>query len=54
MLDLVVRGGTVVTSGGAFAADLGIQNGRFAAIASAGELFGEGHFDAAGLHVLPG
>ena len=54
MLDLVVRGGTVVTGDGAFAADLGIRSERFAAIAAPGELHGATDFDATGLHVLPG
>jgi len=54
MLDLVVRGGTVATPDGALAADVGIRNGRFAAIAAPGELQGAEAFDATGLHVLPG
>lgn len=52
--DLVVRGGTLVNHAGEGAGDLGVKNGRIAAIgdlktASAGETF-----DATGLHVLPG
>ena len=52
--DLLIRGGTVVNQNGIGAADVGIRNGRFAAIgdlaqASAGETI-----DAKGLHVLPG
>jgi dihydroorotase len=52
--DLLIRGGTVVNQNGIGLADVGIRNGRFAAIgdlaqASAGETI-----DAKGLHVLPG
>ena len=52
--DLVIRGGTLVNHAGEGLADIGVRDGRIAAIgdlktASAGEVF-----DAAGLHVLPG
>ena len=52
--DLVIRGGTVVNHDGSGLADVGVRDGRIAAIgdlaqASAGETV-----DAAGLHVLPG
>lgn len=52
--DLIVRGGEVVSHAGRGVADVGIRNGRFAAIgdlatAGAGEVI-----DARGLHVLPG
>ncbi len=52
--DLILKGGTVVTPGGAGVADVGVINGKIAAIGSfdgaqAGEIF-----EAAGLHVLPG
>jgi dihydroorotase len=52
--DLIVRGGEVVNHAGRGMADIGIRNGKFAAIgdlaqASAGETF-----DARGLTVLPG
>jgi dihydroorotase len=52
--DLVVKGGTVVNQDGIAQADIGVRDGRIAAIgalsaASAGELL-----DARGLHVLPG
>ncbi len=52
--DLLVRRGTVVNHSGTGQADIGIKNGRIAAIgdlaqASAGEVI-----DATGLHVLPG
>ncbi|WP_337187733.1 dihydroorotase [Phenylobacterium sp.] len=52
--DLIVRGGEVVNHAGRGRADVGVRDGRFAAIgdlsqASAGEVF-----DATGLTVLPG
>jgi dihydroorotase len=52
--DLIVRGGKVVSHAGRGVADIGIRNGRFAAIgdlatAGAGEVI-----DARGLHALPG
>jgi dihydropyrimidinase len=54
--DLVVRGGTVVTAGGSFPADVVIAGGR---IAEMGEAAGKAHpdtesVDATGLLVLPG
>ena len=56
-VDLVVRGGTIVTPGGSFRADLAVESGRISAIepdlaglaAGARELI-----DATGLVVLPG
>ena len=50
--DLVVRGGTVVTGGDVVRADVGIRNGRIAAIGEA--LVGATELDAGGLLVLPG
>ncbi|MEO8927821.1 MAG: dihydroorotase, partial [Caulobacteraceae bacterium] len=52
--DLIVRGGEVVNHAGRSMADIGIRDGKFAAVgdlatASAGEVF-----DASGLTVLPG
>src|SRR5665213_1210882 len=52
--DLIVRGGEVVNHAGRGLADIGVRDGRFAAIgdlatASAGEVF-----DARGLTLLPG
>jgi dihydroorotase len=52
--DLVIRNGTIVTPWSEGPGDIGIRDGRFAAI---GDLGGEGaaeQFDARGLHVLPG
>jgi len=50
--DLVVRGGTVVTAGDTFRADIGIRAGRIAAI---GDDLGSGEtLDASGLLVMPG
>ena len=53
--DLVVRGGTVVdgTGGGAFEADVGVKDGRIAAV---GRISGSGaqEIDARGQIVTPG
>ena len=51
--DLVVRGGTIVLPNGQFRADLGVRDGRIAAL---GADLGPARevFDARGLHVLPG
>jgi dihydropyrimidinase len=54
--DLVVRGGTVVTAGGSFAADVVVSDGR---ITEVGEAAGDAHrdtpaVDATGVLVLPG
>ena len=52
--DVLVRGGTCVTPGGTALADIGVRDGRIAAI---GELRGDDAatvIDARGLHVLPG
>jgi dihydropyrimidinase len=50
--DLVVRGGTVVTAGDTFRADIGIRDGRIAALGE--RLAGAEEIDAGGLLVLPG
>lgn len=53
--DLVVRGGTVVTSTGRVAADVGVRDGRIAAIVAPGsELEATETIDASGRHVMPG
>lgn len=56
--DLIIRGGTVVTPEGFKAADLGVRDGRFAAIEPPGVLVPASdatpELDAIGLHVLPG
>jgi len=52
MLDLVIRGGTIVTAGGEARADLGIAGGRVAQIG--GELAGARELDATGKLLLPG
>ncbi len=52
--DLVLRGGTVVNHDGTGVRDIGIRNGRIAALGSfAAEAAGE-VIDCTGLHVLPG
>ena len=50
--DLIIRGGTVVTASDEFRADIGIRNGRIAALAET--LDGGPVLDAGGLMVLPG
>jgi dihydropyrimidinase len=50
--DLVVRGGTVVTGADTMRADVGIRDGRIAAIGEG--LEGAARLDAGGLLVLPG
>jgi len=52
--DLVVRGGTVVTPGGAALADVGVREGRIAAIGDLAGAPSVAVFEARGLHVLPG
>lgn len=52
--DLLLKGGTVVTPGGAITADIGVRNGAIRALGSfAPEQAGE-VVDCTGLHVLPG
>jgi allantoinase len=52
MLDLVVRGGHVVTPGRVVRADVGVGDGVIAEVAP--ELDGTRVLDATGLHVFPG
>ncbi len=58
MLDYVIKGGTVVDGTGqaSFAGDVGIAEGRIAAVTPAGGLAAEAveTFDASGLMVTPG
>jgi dihydropyrimidinase len=54
MLDLVIRGGLVVTPAGADRLDVGIADGTFAALSRPGELTGRRIVDATGMVVLPG
>ena len=57
MLDLIIRGGTVVTPTGAGLMDLGIQGERIGVVASPGvldDLEAVETIDAAGMLVLPG
>lgn len=50
--DLVIRGGTVVTAGEQFRADVAVAGGRIAAVG--GDLQGARTLDAGGLLVMPG
>ncbi len=52
--DIVFKGATVVDHTGAGEADLGIRDGRIAAIGDIGEGLAGETIDAAGLHILPG
>ena len=56
MLDMIIKGGTVVTPSGVGEWDIGVQDGRIAAIALPGHLPDEGVtvVDAAGRIVVPG
>ena len=53
--DLIVRGGTVVYPDGLIQADIGVRDGRFAAITEPGSLgSADRTIEAEGLHVFPG
>jgi dihydroorotase len=52
--DLILKGGTVMTPGGARAADIGVREGRIAAIGALDRGAAAQVVDAKGLHVLPG
>jgi dihydroorotase len=52
--DLILSGGTVVNQDGAGARDLGIRDGKIAAIGSLSGASGGEEIDCRGLHVLPG
>ena len=52
--DLVIRGGTVVSSLGRSIADVGIVGGRIARVGDLGDAKAASALDAHGLHVLPG
>ena len=52
--DLIIRGGVVVTPSGRAELDVGIRDGRIAALGSLDGAASEAEFDATGLHVLPG
>ena len=52
--DLVLKGGTVVSHAGEGIADIGVRDGRIAAIGSLGAGRAGETIDATGLHILPG
>ncbi|HLW60969.1 MAG TPA: dihydroorotase family protein [bacterium] len=55
MYDLIIRSGTIVTTAGFIRADLGVRDGRIAAVAVPETLGASDHIvDARGKHVLPG
>ena len=52
--DLIIRGGSVVTSSGVNVADIAVTEGRITAMETALGLTGADEIDASGLHVFPG
>jgi len=54
MFDLVIRGGTCVTPSGRAQLDVGVRDGRVAALGAIPPGQAKEDFDATGLHVLPG
>ncbi len=52
--DLVITGGTVVSTDGETKTDVGVRDGRIAAVGDLRASKGAEHLDATGLHVLPG
>ena len=52
--DLVLKGGTVVSHAGEGVADIGVRDGRIAAIGSLAKTSAAKTIDATGLHILPG
>src|SRR5262249_20556 len=52
--DLVLKGGTVVNQAGEGLADLGVRDGRIAAIGDIGDGVARKTVSAVGLHILPG
>ncbi|MEE8559706.1 MAG: dihydroorotase, partial [Alphaproteobacteria bacterium] len=52
--DLIITGGTVATPSGIAPADVGVRDGRIAALGVLDTAKGAEVLDARGLHVLPG
>jgi dihydroorotase len=52
--DLLIRGGTIATPNGIAEGDVGVIDGRIAAIGALGDAKAAEVFDAKGLHVIPG
>jgi dihydroorotase len=52
--DLIIRGGTIVSHSGEGPGDIGVREGRIAAIGDLATASAAEVFDATGLHVLPG
>ena len=52
--DLIVRGGTCLTPSGRLDLDVGVRDGRIAALGALGAADAAETIDARGLHVLPG
>jgi dihydroorotase len=54
IFDLVFKGGTVLNQAGEGLADIGVKDGRIAAIGSIGDGVAAETIDVSGLHILPG
>lgn len=54
LFDLIIRGGVCLTPAGRVVGDVGVREGRIAAIGDLARADGAQVFDAGGLHVLPG
>jgi dihydroorotase len=52
--DLVLKGGTIVNQDGSHMTDIGVSNGRIAALGNLGQTSAGRVIDARGLHILPG
>src|ERR1700692_1035337 len=52
--DTILKSGTVVNQDGEGVRDIGLANGRIAAIGGLGQASGAGVIDCTGLHILPG
>jgi len=52
--DIIIQGGTCATPSGLTTTDIGVRDGRIAALGDLGGAAAADYFDARGLHVLPG
>ena len=53
-MNLVIKNAKIATETGVFAGDIGIKDGKIAAISQFGTLTGEDEIDASGLIAMPG
>ena len=56
MLDMIIKGGTVVTASSTFEADIGVKDEQIVLIGAPGTIQGEARriIDASGKYVMPG